>query len=578
MPSTTSTTPTFGYSSLGSKSAPVYKPVYKLVTFEDLTEFPTLAQRRKSAGNQPITFSSWQDHHTTEQWVDKARVDREMEEWPVASGAGYIKTFMGMGKTRREILDKYLKKLNEEDTSTDMIGAWESEYLYPGEPVLNKKTGEKVRSATTFWVIVKREKRVPEPLNIKIQGGSSSEKGSEKLKGSSGTPKGVLKDDKKSSHSSKDSDSNVLIQELLDAVTRLNTKDNHPDMQAQLQQAMFMMTRLAQKLEYQAPVSITMPAQIPAQYQPVPVFQIQDQKLPTYTRSALPPPPYNQFLPEDPQLQRMNPNIQPNMQPNIQPNMQPGMQPGMQPNMQPTLTTNIQQGMFPLKLHYDNSNRARQNFDGNGGYPFNPHLNSVEPQNYPQRGTLSRRTSSSSLNSHFMGSQSEMMPTRQYEGGRGGNMADQDMQPHSLQMIPSHQNNQRLRNRSRPPQQRPMEPSWQHDSSSSSGGSDEEYRVSRSDGREDSVYNLGHLRNRSRSSTRGGEVDLSPGNRGRRNSVSFSERNGMMSNHGRMMGLNNGYEDDDSGSDDDMHGRRMMMHGMSINRREAKTPGPNYCR
>lgn len=72
--------------------------------FEDLTEFPTLAQRQRNASSQPQTFQSWQKHQPTEQWMDEAVVEREVKEWPVSGGSGYIKAFMSMGKLRREIL------------------------------------------------------------------------------------------------------------------------------------------------------------------------------------------------------------------------------------------------------------------------------------------------------------------------------------------------------------------------------------------------------------------------------------------------------------------------------------------
>ncbi|KAF3162387.1 hypothetical protein EYR41_009483 [Orbilia oligospora] len=567
-----STNPASSSSSSGAKSAgSTYKPVYKLITFEDMTEFPTAAQRQR--GVQTQTFKSWQSHQSTEQWMDKAMVEREIKEWPVSGGAGYIKAFMSMGKSRREILNNHLKTLNDTDKTADMVGMWEPECLFPGDTVMNKKTGQKVRSPTLFWVIIKRQKKVPEPPKSSSSGSGSSSSSSG---GSSSAPKGVLKDDKKSFSGSKESDTNPLIRELLDAVTRLNTKDNLPDLQAQLQQVMFVLTKLLQKQEYQP----SMPVAMPNQYPQMPVFQFQEQKLPTYSRLSLPPPPYNQFLPEDPQMQRMNPNVQPNMQSIIQPNMQPNMQQNMQSNMQ----QNMQQGMFPLNMQHDNSSRTRQTFDDNGQYSFNSHLNSTEPPNYPRGGIGSRRGSVSSLNSHFMGGQDEMMSQRQYEGGRGGggcNVIDQGMQSRNLQMVPNHPNNQRPRSRSRPAQQgRHIVDSWQHDGSSSSGGSDEEYRTghsnSRSNSREGSIYNLNHLRNsRPRSLNRGGDVDLSSGNRSRRNSVSFSDKNGgMMVNHGRMVNMNKGYGNDDSGSEDEINDQRMMMHGMSINRDHTRTPAP----
>ncbi|KAK6512193.1 hypothetical protein TWF481_001084 [Arthrobotrys musiformis] len=548
-----SSTPTSGSGSKPTGST--HKPVYKLITFEDLTPYPTAAQKQKSMrSGQPLEFKSWRTHQPTETWMDKALVEREIKEWPGTAGAGYIKNLLSMGKSRREILDNHLKALNETDKSPDMVGMWEPEYLWPGEPVIDKETDKKLRSPALFWVIVKRQKKVPEPVKSASSGSSSSSSS-----GSSNAPKGVLKDDKKPSSSKESKDSDPLVRELLDAVTRLNTKDNGLDIQAQLQQVFFALTKLLQKQDYQVPMAVPMP--MPNQYPQMQPFPFQtDQKLPAYSRLSLPPPPYNQYLPspEDPQA-RMNPNMQ-----NMQSNMQ------LQ-NMQ----QQHQQNMFPHNPHHDNSNRSRQ---ANDGYSFNSHLNSNESPNYPRDGAGSRRNSTISLHSHFMGGQDEMMSKRQFEGGRGG-MLEQDMQSRGLPMIANHPNNQRPRNRSRGGGGRQgghMVDSWQHDGSSSSGGSDEEYRPGRSDNREDSnsIYNPGHLRNsRQRSSSRG-DIDLS-GNRSRRGSVAFSDRSMMSTHgHGRMVSMNKGYGDEDSGSEDEMNDQRMMMRGMSINRMDTMTPAP----
>ncbi|KAK6526897.1 hypothetical protein TWF281_010093 [Arthrobotrys megalospora] len=544
-----SSNPSSGHSSSGSKSTTTSKPVYKFVTFEDTTPLPTQKQR-----NTGEVVKSWRDNQRTEVWFDKAMVDREMKVWGISEDKGYIRSLMEMGKRRREILDKYLRTLNETDKSEGMMGMWEPVCLYPGDPVTDKKTGVKIRPPELFWVIIKREKRVPEQKSSSGSGGSSS------------APKGVLKDEKKVSSGSRESDLAHLAQELRSVVTHINTQANLPDVQAQLQQVMFGLSKLLQNQNQPAPLPL------PAPY-PHPQMQglLPFQEPPNYSRISLPstlPPQYHQYppSPEDSQLQRMNPHVQPDVFDTRYPN------------------NPLRDGSNRPRQGFEDVNRPRQGFEEDENFR-NSHLNSIEPQNYPRGGAGSRRHSISSLHSHPMNVPDEVMIQMKYDAGRGGNnggnMFNPDMQTRSSHMIANHPHNHHHHHSSRfDSQTRNMEmvESWQHDNSSSSAASDDEYRIGRPDSRSD-MYTPGHLRNsRPRSSNRsGGDVDLSNGNRSRRGSVSFSDRNGPMPGHGRMIGMGKGYGSGDSGSEDSMpvHDQRMMMHhGMSIDRSDTRTPAP----
>ncbi|KAF3928951.1 hypothetical protein AA313_de0208206 [Arthrobotrys entomopaga] len=600
-------------SSGGSGGKPVLhaQTVFKFVAFQDTTS--NIGAKIKGQGER---VKSWQEDQVTDAWFDQAMVDREIKNNPVGS---YIQSYLDMGKIRKEILDNYMKMLNETEKPDATTGPWEPVHLFPGNWVVEKKNGVAVkRPPGVFWVIIKKMKKVQQKSDEKLPASSSSASSAVAIKGvlkddkkdvkkddKRDTKKDDKKDDKKDEKKDEKKDlygslpgskaSNIksaedpLVQQLLSAITKINTSNNGPDMQMQLQQLQLQLAALVQSQRNQQTPQMIMhhhqqqnphmqmhqqtPQQMPMQMYPnfnqnpyqmqVQTLPYQDQGLPLNARlplpqAPLPPNSYHQYPPS--RGSPDNPPIQINS---------PYSQPGFNSH---TI----------YSLPNGSSSRMRIPYDDEEDY--NSHLNSMEPQNYPRGGTGSRRHSiSSSSYNHNMRFQDDL-PHHINHGGNNG-MYHQDMR----HMQPSCGQQQQQHLIGNHPHHHPhLEPgkvklleSWQQEvSSNSERGSEDDFR-GRSESRNDSIYMPGHLLNsRSRSGPRTGFADLSAPN-GRRNSVSFG--GGGMGDprySGNVMGLGKGFGMSNAASDDEMsmghHDRRLMSHHMGgiPDRSMSKTPGP----
>ncbi|EPS44569.1 hypothetical protein H072_1451 [Dactylellina haptotyla CBS 200.50] len=503
--------------SSAAKAGVTLKPVYKFVAFQDTT-----ANVGAKVKGQAERIKSWQDPPSiNEAWFDQNMVDSEIKKNPVGS---YIQAYMEMGNQRRQVLDNFLKTLNDSDKNEAMVGPWEPVHLCPGTWIVDKRAGIR-RPPKVFWVIIKRMKKsTPKP---------------EDKYSSSSSIKGVLKDERNiytSAGSSKSSpiksETDALIQQLFQALTVANTSNNAPAMQAQLQQMQLQLQQLAQN-QQRGP---------------------QTQQIPIY--NALPQPPYTQQMAYQDQGQQINTRLslpQAPMAPN-------SFHQYSSPDGSP-----IRMSANP---HYPHTNYMPRDMYGQPRMPHeeedeylqNYHLNYPEGTSYPRGGAGSRRHSISSYGPG-MSFQEEMHHHQKHSGGGG-------MYPSEMQhMLGNHPHLE-------PGKIKYLE-SWQRDAASSSDGSDEGSR-GRPDSRADSIYLPNHLLNsRSRSLSRGGGVvDLSSAPINRRNSMSFS--GGNMPSH--MGSLGKGFGMSNSPSDDERamghHDRRVMaQNGMALpDRNMTRTP------
>ncbi|KAK6533478.1 hypothetical protein TWF694_002417 [Orbilia ellipsospora] len=553
----------------GSKATLHASTVFKFVAFQDTT--PNIGAKIKGHDER---VKSWQDYQVTDVWFSETMVDREIKNNPVGS---YIQAYMDMGKVRKEILDNYMKTLNDTEKPDAVTSPWEPVHLFPGSWVVEKKkNGETVRRPPgVFWVIIKKTKKVQQKSEEKF---SSSSSGSSSIKG-------VLKDDKKddkrdlygplpgSKASNIKSAEDPLVHQLLSAITKMNTNNNGPDMQVQLQQLQQQFAALTQNQRNQHHQQhMPMPMQMYTGFTPAPyqmqALPYQDQGMQMNTRlplpqAPLPPNSYHQYVPS-----RGSPDTSP-----IQ----------MNSPYSPTGFNNNSHTIYSLPN--GSSSRTRISYDEEEDY--NSHLNSMEPSNYPRGGAGSRRhsMSSASYGNNGMRFQDDL-PHHIKHGGGGGN----GMFPDMRQMQPSRGQHQQHLIGGHPHHHPHLEPgklkmleSWrqQDNSSNSERDSEEEFRGRPESRGGDSIYMPGHLLNsRSRSGTRSGFADLSAPS-SRRNSVSFGS--GGMSDprySSGMMGLGKGFGMVNASSDDEMsmnhHDRRLMSHHMggTPDRTMSKTPGP----
>ncbi|KAF3910859.1 hypothetical protein ABW20_dc0106316 [Dactylellina cionopaga] len=438
-----------------------------------------------------------------------------------------------MGAGRRGVLDEYLRTLNETDRTEDMVGPWEAEYLFPGDPIFDRRTGNN-RPPELFWVIVKRMRKVPS----KFDNSRPSNNG----------PRGVLKDDRRDNWN-RSPDSDPFVQEqLLQAVTRINTSNN-TDLLPQIQQMQYQLEALRNQRVQQVPQPVPVYANY-GQMQPMPY---QEQPMQLNVRMPLPTAPvapssYQQFSPSRDSS-------------------------GSSPvDMNRPYTPGSYNNRSPYGQPQHHSSRTHLSYNDSDEYSRQSHLDAQESSSYPRGGAGSRRHSVSSY-SHGMSYQDEMLHHQKHGGGMY-----HDMRYSPQSRGTHHMNNHSHHHPHLEPQKVHMLESWQHDVSSNSDNSEDNHR--RPDSRADSMYTSNHLSNGRPRSSHGGVVDLSGGPSGRRNSVSFPGNSGAMIDRrhsSSMVGLGKGFGMSDSASDDGLprghHDQRMMHHGMDLpDRSMTRTP------